>query len=442
MASKKKKTVKKAHVTRTPVNKGAARAPLPHVPRALSGTGKKAGLPSGTPAQRLASARALAKKLNDSFKGPVVITADEASTNAYLRRPCGIMQLDIDTGGGMPAGEFVTIGGPDNSGKSTLLYHYFAMHQRIYGEDAYCALANVEGNIDYDQARRCGWIVPVPFAAIEAKQQARRENGLPPLTDDEVAELRREVGRNTIIEADTAEEILDITRDLLASNLYGIVAIDSYEGLIPRAEHALDSLEEYAQQAARASAITRFLQHYGPIKRAKEHFTTFLMTCQVRTNRKKGEAQAHIAKYLKDWSETVPYSIKHWRQIDVTVWSGSKIYEGPKDSKTVIGKHVNWEVCKGKSGAHDNVQGETSYYYDPRCFDMLRSVVIAGFKYGVIHEKDGLLTFVHPNGEPDDYLVQIAGPDHFIQAMTEEPEKEMDVRRAILDAAGKSCIYY
>jgi RecA/RadA recombinase len=403
--------------------------------------GRLLGIPTNTPAQRAAKLRATMSKINEKHKGNVVVPADEASSNSYLRRPCGIMQIDIDTGGGMPAQSFVTIGGPDNSGKSSLLYCYFAMHQRLYGEESYIALANSEGNIDYLQARRCGWIVPVPMDYIKAQQQEREARGVPLLTKEEIAELRRSIGTNTIVEATTMEDILDVTEDLLATNLYGIVGIDSYEGLSPKAELALDSLDDHAQQALRANNITRFFQHYGPIKRSPEHFTTLMMTTQVRSNRSKANLPGPMQKYAKDWSDdTSAWALKHWRSIHMKVYSGGKIYEGPKSGQHVVGKEVNWDISKGKDGAHDGVKGSTSYYYDARCFDPLRSVIVAGFRYGVVVEQDGLLTFMN-NGTPDTYLCRIAGPDQFIQAMQEEPESEWQLRSAILAAANVSGIY-
>jgi RecA/RadA recombinase len=446
MAAKKvsKKVQKKKPVHRQPSTTKAAptRVVTDESRRPVVATrGRLLGLPTVTAAQRAAKLRATMSKINEKHKGNVVVPADKASSNSYLRRPCGVMQIDIDTGGGMPAQSFVTIGGPDNSGKSSLLYCYFAMHQRLYGDDAYIALANSEGNIDYLQARRCGWIVPVPMDYIKAQQQEREARGVPLLTQEEITELRRSVGTNTIVEATTMEDILDITEELLATNLYGIVGIDSYEGLSPKAELALDSLDDHAQQALRANNITRFFQHYGPIKRDPGHFTTLMMTTQVRSNRKKGELPGPMAKYAKDWSDdTSAWALKHWRSIHLKVYSGGKIYEGPKSSQHVVGKDVNWDISKGKDGTHDGIKGSTPYYYDSRCFDTLRSVIVAGFRYGIVVEKEGLLTFMN-NGEPDQYLCRIAGPEQFIQAMQEEPKSEWQLRAAILAAAGVSGIY-
>ena len=454
MAAKKtnKKVVKKAtSATGKEATKPVA-APKKAAPTKAESTlirtpfvsGDKAGIAADlSRRERLAQLKSIAKKINTQFKSDVVVTADEAHTNTYLRRPCGIMQLDIDTGGGMPAGRLVTLTGPNQAGKTTLLYYYYAMHQRLYGEDAVIAHLCSEGNVDHKQARAAGWIIPTPWKEIQAQNQEREKLGIPAFTDEEIAELRRGIGHNHLVEGlGTCEEFLDVAHDLLKSNLYGLIGLDSYEGLMPSAEAQLESLESFPTQAARASLIGRFMQHYGPITRDPAHFTTFIMTCQVRNNRKKNEAPAHFAKYMKEWASVVPDSVKHWRKIDVTVWSGAKIGNGKKDKedKEVFGKYINWDIVKGTLNAHDNVQGETAFYYDKRGFNLLQTVFDAGFKYGVIREKEGRLTFL-PNGEPDDYLDGVPSPEEFIRAMSEDQEKEMQVRRAILHAAGKPCVY-
>ena len=453
MASKKitKKTKNKPAI-RTPSTKGAVEAAPAAAPKRVPEPVRRAGLagiPNMSQKERLAAAKANADKINKSFKGEIVVAAEDAHGKSWLRRPSGIMQLDIDCGGGLPAGSLNTISGPNNAGKSTVMYCYFAEHQRLYGEHSFIAVILSEGNLDYDQARRCGWIVPYPEEVIAGKRQARRELGEPDFTPEELAEMRRGIGVNHIVYGlSTAEEMLDVLESLLKTNLYGLIGLDSYEGLMPNAEAQLESFEDHPQQAARATAIGRFLQHYGPIKRDPNHFTTVIMTCQIRFNRKKPEAQSFMQKYLKDWAEVVPDSLKHWRTIAITLWASGKQKEKVEANKNekseksteVVGKDVHWEITKGKDGTHDNIMGSTTYWYDERCFDIQRTVILAGLRYGVLREVGGLMT-LYKHGEPHDYLRNIPGADTFVEALKEEPEAEWDARHVILHSIGKDCLY-
>lgn len=456
MAAKKKFVTKKST---KPTAKGASPAPaaLKAVPKLAAKPptktdalplrpafehGTKTGIAADmTHKKRLDALKVVANKINTAFKSPIVVTADEAHTNTYLRRPCGVMQLDIDTGGGLPAGKLTTIVGPNQSGKTTLLYYYYAMHQRLYGEDSVIANFCTEGNVDYFQARDAGWVIPLPWEVIESRNEERVKLGIPKFAAEEVAELRREIGVNHLIEGlGTCEEYLDVLQDLLKSNLYGIIGLDSYEGLMPSAEAQLETLEKYPQQAARASLIGRFMQHYGPITRDHNHFTTFIMTGQVRNNRKKAEAQSYIAKTMQDWMEAMPDSVKHWRRIAFNVWGGAKVNEGSGEKKDTVGKVVNWMITKGTEGAHDNVRGETDFFYDGRGFNLLQTVFDAGLKYGVIRDEKKGLTF-YPSTEPDDYLDGVPSSADFIQVLRDDADKELQVRRAITHAAGKHGVY-
>jgi hypothetical protein len=172
------------------------------------------------------------------------------------------------------------------------------------------------------------------------------------------------------------------------------------------------------------------------------------MTCQIRFNRKKPEAQPFMQKYLKDWAEVVPDSLKHWRTIAITLWASGKQKEKVETNKNeksekateVVGKDVHWEITKGKDGTHDNIMGSTTYWYDERCFDIQRTVILAGLRYGVLREVGGLMT-LYKHGEPHDYLRNIPGADTFVEALKEEPETEWDARHVILHSIGKDCLY-
>ena len=107
-----------------------------------------------------------------------VVRADQAPNPYIKRRPTGIMELDIDLGGGWPAGGACFVSGPDNSGKTWLMMQTMAMQQRIYQEHTILGMAITEGGFPYDQAIRVGMRIKVPDEMIWAWNEQLRQRGM------------------------------------------------------------------------------------------------------------------------------------------------------------------------------------------------------------------------------------------------------------------------
>jgi len=438
MAAKKAKGKKAGAPKRTPV---VSKAPAPAEPVHIAAPRIK--VPE---LHRAKNVNAVINKINTTAKRTMITYADQMVSMSHIRRPSGIMQLDIDCGGGLMAGKFHTLTGPNQSGKTTLLYKYCAMYQKLFGEEAKIAYAPIEeGGIDYFRVRRMGWKVAVPIQVIEAEQYRRAEIGIPLLTNEEIADLRKGVGENIQIQIGTEEEILDTVETLLKTNYFGIIWIDSVEALMPGTEAELNTLENNPQQAAHARIFTRFMQHYGPISNSQDmpHQTTLIATCQMRSNRKKAEVQSHLARYLPDVTGTNVNSIKHWRQLDIELSSGGKLSDKKKEtSSDAYGKVLKWKIAKGRGETHDNITGEADYYYDyPTHTKDQEDLVVTGMKYGVIRETNGMLTLINSNGYPDEYLHEVPNVSVLASELSSNFELELKVRRQILNAAGKHCVY-
>jgi len=352
------------------------------------------------------------------------------------------MQIDIDTGGGLPAGGLSYISGPDNAGKTMLLFYYFAKHQQLYGQDSVIAYAPTEGSIDFWFARKCGVKIAIPDENIKQEQQRRKLRGEKLLTKEEIRELQTEVGTFLRISGDTGEAILNNVLDFVELGECGLVAVDSIDGIQPAAEAVVEGLEKSPQQAAKASIISRFMVRYFPLTAGLENpnLTTLIFTGQVRANRKKTEVSSFMAKYMKDWAPTGAYAARHGKLVDLMLWGGEKITAGQGKNLQVLGKELKWELLKGKAGTHDNIRGSTEFRYDA-LLNQQASIVVAGIKYGAIHEEDGKLTLVKPDtGEVHDLLQGIPRTE-FEQALKDDFELELVARREVLAAAGVKCIY-
>lgn len=434
MATRKKKIAKKV-VAKRGVTSVAPAAPIVHRTPVVAVKGVRKDLLGAI------------NKINSDYGRTLILPADDMVNMHHIRRPSGIMQLDIDCGGGLQAGTFNTLTGPDNAGKSTLLYKYCAMQQKLYGNEACIAFhAAEDGGVDYWRARQMGWIVAVPMEIIKAEQIRRQRLGIPLISEDEIKWLRTSVGQNIQIGAGTQEEVLGAIESLLRQNLYNIIWIDSLEAMLPNAEASLDSLEDNPMQAAHARNITRFFQRYAPITNNQESpgITTLIGTCQVRSNRKKAEVQASIAKYMSDWAGTNVRAIRHWRQVDITLKPGEKLKN--KTTGVQYGKWMKWEITKGKGGTHDGITGEVEFIYaEPTHTRDLDDLVLTGLKYGAIREINGRLTMLLNAGtehmKPHGFLDEVPNKAAFVQALAEDFELELEVREHLLQAAGKNCLY-
>lgn len=386
---------------------------------------------------------------------PVLVDASEAPNVYFLRRPSGIIELDLHTGGGLPAGGLVYISGPDGAGKTFLLHKYFAMHQRLYGPKSSICYGQSEGSPDHMRMRATGVQVAVPDENLDDMDKARKERGLPILAQAERAALKTETGRIMCLRHGTAEQVLEAVLAAIESKAFDIVALDSISALIPKAEAGKD-LDEYAQQAAAANALTRFFQHYLPLTTGFRgvNETTVIFVSQVRSNRKKSEAASHFAKYMKDWAPQGAWAAKHGKLIDICVWGSSPEKEAQSQNVMGIGgatrqemrvavrKTMHWQILKGKVGTHDGITGEVDYSFTPPFTDDLRDLIITAVSKGVIVEKKGELTFFHgPKKEADKRFESVANVDKGIDILKGDFELELAVRREILATAGIQCLY-
>jgi len=371
----------------------------------------------------------------------IVASASDVPNTYELRRPCGIMQLDIDTGGGLPAGGACCLSGPEGSGKTELLLNYFAMHQKIYGDDSYIAFAQVEGQFDFRLALKRGLKIRVPPRLIEQWRHERALRKLGDFTKEELAGFNEQVGEFVLIGGSTGEETMEAVLEAHKKNIFGIIGVDSINALMPEANAAKD-LNEDEKRASRATLMTRFFHHYIPETRGFDtpNETTIIFVQQVRSNPDKATAPSYMQAYLKDWAVTGAYATRHFKLVDVIVWSGQKIKKQISGEKLVVGKEIKWEIDKGKAGCHDSVTGSTPFYY-VEGLDSVGSAIIAGIRLGVITEGPKGAQVIRPETQKPNDDLQAPDVKTLEKMMRADFEFELAVRREILAGAGINCLY-
>lgn len=114
------------------------------------------------------------------------------------RFPSGDEGLDDALGGGWPKGRFIEVFGPESGGKTTLVLHAIAEHQKKYPEEE-VGLVDVEFSFDEDYATKLGvntkyLIVNQPSSGKQALNVTRQMilNGVKLVVFDSVAALTTE----------------------------------------------------------------------------------------------------------------------------------------------------------------------------------------------------------------------------------------------------------
>lgn len=383
---------------------------------------------------------ALMDKINKDAKHRVIARAGDVPNPFFLRRPSGIMQLDIDTGGGLPAGGWSLLSGPEGAGKTYLLTKYMAYQQKLYGDNCRLALGVVEFLPDHFYLRECGLEIEIPDKMIEERNAWRQLRGEPSFTKEEIKRFKNQIGRIDIITGATGEETLTGVLEAYGTKLYHIIGLDSISAMEAKVDES-KPLEEHSARAAIANLTTKFAHKFHPLTLGLDddtNETTMIFISQVRANAKKAEVQANIAKYLKDWAPTGAYAMRHGKLVDICVWPGEKVKEGSKEAKVQTGKMINWEIIKGKCGTHDGIRGDVEYDYETKVDDAL-TVFEAGLQVGVVAEK------------PSGFIVQQAGtrrmllPVHSRKGLIERLATDFDfqhrIRIEILAAKGIECRY-
>lgn len=388
--------------------------------------------------------RALMGQINKDKDHKVMAFAEEVPNAYELRRPSGIMQLDMDTGGGLPAGTLCYISGPDGAGKTFLALRYLVMHQKLYGDRASIAFACAEGGFDFRRAINMGLKVNVPNEIIQQWNQERQQRGFPPYTKEEWASFKQQIGEFVLLMGMTGEELLQAILEAVRSKLFGIIALDSVSALQSQADSDKD-MDEAAKRAAQAGMLTYFMQKYAPLAVGIEgvNYTTLLFTSQVRANQRKAEAASFMQKFIKDWSEVGAWAARHTKAIDVCVWGGEKI-KAKDEKKVAIGKVAKYELLKGKHGTHEGITGDFNFYHEdtlPAGIDESETVLIEGMRRGVIVEREGTVTVINPeNGQP----TWVQGAPNIATLkywMDTNFELQLAVRREVLASKGIMCLY-
>ena len=225
----------------------------------------------------------------------------EEEIQTIERFSSGSIDLDEALGGGWPKGRFIEIFGPESGGKTTLVLHAIAEHQKKY-PDEIVALVDSEYSFDADYA----------------------------------AKLGVNVRRLIVTQPTSGQQALNIMRQLIQKGVKCLV-VDSVAALTTREELEGDLGDvQVADQARMMSRALRTLTTEAGTRKA-----TILFTNQVRD-------KIGIA-YGEKTTTPAGRALKHYASIRVHVCRIGHVKEKIDGEDVIVSARTKAEVKKNKT---------------------------------------------------------------------------------------------
>jgi hypothetical protein len=359
--------------------------------------------------------------------------ASEANTSYLLRRPTGILGLDLDLGGGWPAAATSVIWGKDGVGKDYLLWRSMAESQQLYKDDFAAVVYLTEFLTDKRYIRdRCGLKIGMSDEEIDELNALLTARGRPKLTDEQAWYYQETQGQVITITGATAEVGFDRIIDFVSSNTVQIAAVNSIGFLHTEMKDATASIADNPQQRNEAVALTKFMTKLSTILNrggpgGERIETAVLLLNQARTKDAPSMPGRPATEKDKMKSAADVWAVKHGKAIDLFLHNGEKIYDGGKDangkpSGKQVGRRKSYELIKGKLGTHEGKKGEFDYYFRTGA-DVIKDLVDTGVTVGAVARSGAYYTI-------DDVTVQ--GYDKFVSHVRELEELQHMIRSSVM----------
>jgi RecA/RadA recombinase len=390
-------------------------------------------------------AQSLMEEFNKKMHGRAEICPASELSMPYItkRLPTGLLTLDLELRGGFPSSGVSQLVGPKNAGKSYVYWQVIRQLQSILGNKMMTLLAMNEMRADKTQGRLAGVRVALADEDIERMNAGRQANGWPPYTNQEMMEMRHQVGEIHETHAESAELLFDIILAAVEQNIYHLIVLDSIGGIESEQESEQESMTEKVYGGA-AKPITQFMRKLSSLLTIRDQYGRTRDTCIIVINQVRDDIGD---KTGKGYRTTGGHALEHAKFVDLYISSGKQLggyvpVYGPGGTTQKfmsVGKEVNWKIEKGKAGIHEGARGAFNYLFSNNSADFYRDALVAGVQNGVIEASGAWLGIPDPEN-PKEFLMRAQGADKFCQALADDViESAQKKEESLMDFIRDQC---
>jgi RecA/RadA recombinase len=444
MSARKKEPVESSSSDETP-KKPKVQGPKKAAP-------KTEAKPKGPTAKEMAEEFAYKMAHDPGYRGKVQVSlASDYSSPYYLRRPTGVLGLDLAMGGGFPAGGGVQIFGPGSAGKTYLAFRTAGQVQKNYGEDAIIGIGCSEIRLDKGFARRAGFCIPYSDREINDYNAIRISQGYPPFTPEEQADLRMQIGQVVMLAGANGAELLDST---IAHMRYfrsysQLIILESLGALLTPDQDEKDVGDR--TYGGSSGIITTWQNKNYPLYMLDGEDGESLKTTIIGINQVRAvlDGSPHGPKTRP---AAGAWSWVHAQLVNLELKIGEPLWVDSQHTAK-SGHVVKWDIRKGKAGTHDGIRGEYLWHHlpgrDPVFWsdvqnsfadygiDTVRELVDTSRKMDVVLQGGAYLTFDDGIGPQVRVQGERGEPatEKLAVMVASDPELELRIRNACLKKA-------
>lgn len=374
--------------------------------------------------------------------GPGCVERSENTYSGYLlRRPTGIISLDIALAGGWPAAAPSVLVGPDGAGKDYLLWRTMAEAQRIYGEEFCAACYFTEFKPDKIYMKDiCGFQIAMSEQELEELDRANHAIGKPGFTAHQLDHYRNQIGTFAAIYGISADHGFDQVFEFIKSNYCQIVAVNSIGFMQTEAKEQTESYEDFAQQRNEAMLLSKALPQFAmymnqPDQYGRPNETSLILVNQVRSKDTATRTMKGRTPQEKDGYKSAAnsWALKHGKAIELFLHNGPKIYDTTVTPPEVLGRKKQWETTKGKLGTHEGIKGEFDYFFGYGA-DILGDLINTSVQLGILEMSGAWISY-----DQDGFKVKTQGAARMIDVLREKPDFVDHLRTRCLQETNTLC---